>query len=163
MNDKMKTAISIIAIACLCACTAPTEQTQIQPARTAYTTSTQQTKIPVPPIISYTPLTGPAHIQTTEWITYKGITDDDIIDYINYLKQVPNNDLEVALFTITWGVKNKNRPDLPKVESDQLAITFTILISELKRRGLWESFMEEIEKTITKEAELVRKLLDNEL
>lgn len=33
MNDKMKTAISIIAIACLCACTSPNEQTQSQPPR----------------------------------------------------------------------------------------------------------------------------------
>lgn len=90
---------------------------------------------------------------------YRGIADDDIIDHINYLKQVPNNALEVALFTIIWGVKNKNRPDLPKVAFDQLGITTVNLINELKWRGLWESFVEEIERSLTKEAETVRKLL----
>ena len=44
MNDKMKTAISIIAIACLCACTAQTKQTPIQPPRTAYTAPHQTTE-----------------------------------------------------------------------------------------------------------------------
>ena len=37
MNDKMKTAISIIAIACLCACTTTNEQAKIQTPRTAHT------------------------------------------------------------------------------------------------------------------------------
>ena len=37
MNNKMKTAISIIAAACLCACTPTNEQAKIQPPRTAYT------------------------------------------------------------------------------------------------------------------------------
>ena len=98
-------------------------------------------------------------MKITERIVYRGIADDDIIDHINYLKQVPNNALEVALFTIIWGVKNKNRPDLPKVAFDQLGITTVNLINELKWRGLWESFVEEIERSLTKEAETVRKLL----
>ncbi len=93
---KMKTTISTIACLCLCACTAPTQQTQIPP----------------PPIISYTAPTGPAYMKITERIVYRGIADDDIIDHINYLKQVPNNALEVALFTIIWGGK-KQKPTRP--------------------------------------------------
>ena len=153
----MKTVIAIITIACLCACATPTQQTQIQPPpRTA---STQQTQIPPPPIIAYTAPTGPAYTQLTETLAYKGITDDDIINHINYLKQVPNNALEVALFTIIWGLKNKNRPDLPKISSDQLGITTVNLKHELKWRGYWEDFVEEVEGFLTKEANLVRKIL----
>ncbi len=93
-GKEMRNAITIIAIACLCACAAPNEQTPIQPPRTAYTAPTEAKDLPADARLLWGTLEDAKHkyapencsdelllrITHTRLILYQGMKEDGLLD-----------------------------------------------------------------------------------
>ena len=126
----MKTTISIIAAACLCACTAPNKQTPIQPPQTAYTAPAKAFLTDDERQILQNvnlPLTDNEKRMLVA--VAKSLTKEEL--FAGYAKT------EVVLLP-KWKQK-RQRGELTTADINQLSFGL-ILENEIKRRGLWDEY-----------------------
>lgn len=114
MNDKMKTAISIIAIACLCACASPTKQPLIQTSRTAKEA-----------LEDY----------------FQNVSLDDTSNRLRRIQYAPYSD-ETLIFIYQGFLKQKEKENLPKLQTNEgkeLLTSWIRLLTEMRDRKILTS------------------------